>query len=280
MALFSFQADLMHTSISSPENSHVKQAIHLRERHWRNKTGLFLIEGYRELMRAHQAGVVIEQLFCCPELYLGTNEQSLIDSIEASGARILDCTEALFRKMSYRDRPDGLIAICKQYCHDLEFLSQKLKTIPCPLIVVAEAIEKPGNLGTILRSSDAAGAHGVIICNRCTDIFNPNVIRASTGILFCLPVVHSSSEEAISWLKKHGIMVLAARPQAEKLYTQIDMKRPLACVVGTEQLGLSEIWQNECDTQVRIPMCGAADSLNVAQATTLLLYEALRQRSG
>lgn len=268
----------MHTLISSLDNNHIKSALHLQDRHWRNKTGLFLIEGYRELLRAHTAGVAIERLFICPELFLGSNEEALITSIEKSGAKVFTCTPKVFNKISYRDRPDGLIAISPQYTRDLAFLKNALKDTPNPLIIVAEAIEKPGNLGTILRSSDAAGVDGVIICNRCTDVFNPNVIRASTGMLFCLPVVEATSEEAVNWLLQECIQVLAARPQAKKLYTDIDLKGRVAIVVGTEQLGLSSVWQNKADLEVRIPMLGKADSLNVAQATTLLLYEAVRQR--
>ena len=146
------------------------------------------------------------------------------------------------------------------------------------MLVVAEAIEKPGNLGTILRSSDATGVDGLIVCDRCTDIHNPNVVRASVGTLFTIPVVEAAGEETFRWLKKNNIAIVAATPHAEKLYTEVDMNRALAIAVGTEQLGLSELWMKHADIQVRIPMHGVADSLNVATATTLLLYEALRQR--
>lgn len=269
----------MHTLISSLENSHIKETVHLRERHWRNKSSLFLIEGYRELLRAQEGGVALDRLFICPELFLGSNEDRLIAAIQNSGTKVFTCTEKVFRKISYRDRPDGLLAIAPQYTRDLAFLEQAIQNVSSPLLLVAEAIEKPGNLGTILRSADAAGVHGVIICNRCTDLFNPNVIRASTGILFCLPIVEATTAQTLTWLKKQQINILAARPQATKCYTDIDMVSPVAIVVGTEQLGLSDSWQTEESLQVRIPMNGKADSLNVAQATTLLLYEAVRQRA-
>jgi TrmH family RNA methyltransferase len=147
-----------------------------------------------------------------------------------------------------------------------------------PLLVIAEAIEKPGNLGTILRSADAAGADGVIVCDRCTDIYNPNVVRASVGTLFTLPVVEASSAETLDWLKKRNIKIVAATPSAEKEFTDADLVGGIAMAVGAEQLGLTELWMQASDIQVRIPMHGIADSLNVATATTLLLYEVVRQR--
>jgi TrmH family RNA methyltransferase len=177
--------------------------------------------------------------------------------------------------MSYRDRPDGLLAIAKQKHHKLSDLNTQKKH---PLFIVAEAIEKPGNLGTMLRSSDAVGLNGFIVCDRCTDIYNPNVVRASIGTLFSVPVVEASGQETIAWLKDNKIAILAATPSAQLEFTQVNMDQPLAIAVGTEQLGLSDLWMKQADLQVSIPMHGIADSLNVAVATTLLMYEALRQR--
>jgi len=269
----------MHTLISSLHNSHVKEACHLRERHHRNKLGLFLIEGFRELQRASDNAIAIDKLFICPELFLGSNEKKLIDAIENQGATVIPCSEQVFRKMSYRDRPDGLLAVSPQKRYGLDYLAKKLDGVKNPLLIIAEAIEKPGNLGTIIRTADATGCHGVIVCNRCTDVTNPNVVRASTGTLFCLPVVEATSEETLSWLKENGIASIAARPQATKTYLEAPMKGPCAIVVGCEQLGLSSVWQQGATVDVRIPMLGTADSLNVAQATTIVLYEALRQRN-
>jgi TrmH family RNA methyltransferase len=250
----------------------------LRERHERNRSGLFIIEGYRELLRATDAGYVVDTLLICPDLFLGSNEPALIQRLTARGTRVLTCTDKVFQKVSYRDRPDGLIAIAPQKKLELKDLEGVFKQTPLPLFIVAEAIEKPGNLGTILRSSDAVGAHGLIVCDRCTDIFNPNVVRASVGTLFTVPTVEAEGKETLDWLKRHGISILAATPQAEKEFTQVDLVRPVAIAVGTEQLGLSDFWMQQADLQVRIPMMGVADSLNVAMATTLLMYEALRQR--
>lgn len=264
--------------ITSLQNPKIKEVVHLRERHERDKTGLFIIEGYRELLRATDAKWKINTLFICPELFLGTNEPALIDRLVAQGTQLFTCSQKVFEKMSYRDRPDGLIAIATQKKLHLQDLESILKKKKAPFLVVAEAIEKPGNLGTILRSSDAVGLDGLIVCDRCTDIYNPNVVRASVGTLFTVPTVEAKGQETLQWLKEHGVLILAATPQAEKEFTQVDLTQPIAIAVGTEQLGLSERWMQQADIQVRIPMRGVADSLNVAMATTLLLYEVLRQR--
>jgi len=260
--------------LTSTQNSKVKYAASLRDRRHRDETGDFLIEGYRELLRAADSDVAIHSLFICPELFLGSNEQSLIAKIEQKGANIFPCGESVFEKLSYRDRPDGLLGIAKQMKTKLD----DLNLAETPLLVVAEAIEKPGNLGTILRSSDAVGADSVIVCDRCTDIYNPNVVRASTGTLFTLPVIEEEGMAVLKWLKEHKIAIAAATPHAKAEFTEVDLTGPLAIVVGTEQLGLSDLWMEHATITMRIPMLGEADSLNVATATTLLLYEALRQR--
>jgi TrmH family RNA methyltransferase len=264
--------------ISSLQNPKIKQIVHLRERHGRDKSHLFIIEGYRELLRAIDAGWKVDLLFICPNLFLGTNEPTLIQRLISQKTQVLICSEKVFQKISYRDRPDGLIALAPQKRLHLADLDSILKKKKAPLFVVAEAIEKPGNLGTILRSSDAVGVDALIVCDRCTDIYNPNVVRASVGTLFTVPTVEANGEETLAWLKSQGVSILAATPHAEKEFTQVDLTKPVAIAVGTEQLGLSERWMSQADLQVRIPMRGVADSLNVAMATTLLLYEADRQR--
>lgn len=268
----------MEQYLTSLQNPLVKQVVHLRDRHERDKTDLFLIEGYREILRATDAGWKMNKLLTCPDLFLGSNEPALIQRIASRGTQVITCSEKVFRKISYRDRPDGLLAIAPQRKMTLEDLRKQRKASDIPFYVVAEAIEKPGNLGTILRSSDAVGVSGLIVCDRCTDIFNPNVVRASVGTLFTVPTVEAAGEETLQWLKSQGIAILAATPHATQEFTQVDLTRPLAIAVGTEQLGLSERWMQQADLQVRIPMRGVADSLNVAMATTLLLYEVDRQR--
>lgn len=258
--------------ISSTKNPKIKFAEDLKERRERDKTGLFLVEGYREIMRAHESGRAFETLFYCPELFLGENEPALIESIKNAKAQTFSCSESVFKKLSYRDRPDGLLAIAHQK-------KALLSDIKAPnFLVVAEAIEKPGNLGTILRSSDAVGVDGVIIADRCTDIHNPNVVRASVGTLFTIPVIEAKGDDILQWLKDNGVSIVATTPAAEKEYTDVDLTGPIAILMGTEQVGLTKKWLDAADIQVRIPMLGVADSLNVATATTLMLYEALRQR--
>jgi len=268
--------EAMTLKITSSQNPQIKAAVKLQNRRERDATGLFLIEGYRELTRAVKGGVAIEKLFYCPGHFLGENEPTLIDEITSFGGETIETSKAVFEKLSYRDRPDGLVAIAVQMDSSLGSFGAQLGDNP--LIVVAEGIEKPGNLGSILRSADGVGADGVIVCDRCTDIFNPNVVRASVGTLFTQPVIEAEGGALFSWLQEHKIQILATSPTAIIEYTEADMRRPTAIVVGTEQLGLSELWLKASDTQVSIPMRGVADSLNVATATTLLLYEALRQR--
>lgn len=268
----------MHEEITSLQNPKVKKAVKLADRKARNETGLFLIEGYRELKRASDSGVVMQTLFICPKLFLGSNEQALIDQIRSSGAEVILCSEPVFQKLSYRDRPDGLVAIAVQMQRHLKDLVARLASKKDPFLIIAESIEKPGNLGTILRSADAAGVDGVIVCDRCTDIYNPNVVRASVGTLFTIPVVEATSAETLLWLKQRKVKVVAATPSAKEEFTDADLTGGVAIAVGTEQLGLTELWMNASDIKVRIAMHGVADSLNVATATTLLLYEVVRQR--
>ncbi len=264
--------------ITSSQNPKVKQALALVERRERKKTGLFLIEGYRELKKACQAGVEVISLFVSEKHFLGTNEPALIEAFSQKNTTIIPVDEKIFEKLSYRDRPDGLLGIARQMKHGLDVIEKNLENVPSPMLLVAESIEKPGNLGTILRSCDAVGAQGAIVCDPCTDIYNPNVVRASVGTLFTLPVVEESGLETLKWLKEKKIKIVAATPSASMNFTEADLTGPIAIAVGTEQTGLSELWMSQADIQVKIPMRGFADSLNVATATTLLLYEALRQR--
>lgn len=262
----------MVLKITSLQNDRVKDARRLQNRRARDESGLFLIEGYRELFRAAQSGVQIEELFFCRELFLGINEEELIEKCQ--GAAMMEVSESVFRKLSYRDRPDGLLAVARKMQCSLEDLDPE-----SGFFLVAEAIEKPGNLGAMMRSADGAGAGGVIVCDRCTDIYNPNVVRASVGTLFTRPVVEAGGQEVLAWLKGNGFQIVAATPAANRDFTEVDLSGKVALVVGTEQLGLTEMWMEAADICVSIPMCGVADSLNVSVAATLLMYETLRQKS-
>jgi TrmH family RNA methyltransferase len=261
--------------ITSLQNPRVKQLVKLRDRRPRDEAGVFLVEGYREIRRALEKNVALTELYVSPEWYLGENEPALITDAEARGAKVFELSKEAFAKVAYRERPDGLLAVAPQWKRRLEDLA-----IPdAPFLLVVEAIEKPGNLGTILRSADAAGCHAVIVCDPVTDIFNPNVVRASTGVLFSVPLVVDESERVLAWLKQKGVRTIATTPRADTLYTAADLRGPLAVVMGSEQYGLSEFWLKNADLPVRIPMAGQADSLNVAMATIITLFEAVRQRS-
>lgn len=263
------------SKIASLQNPRVKEVVKLSRRSHRDEAGLLVVEGFRELHRALENHWRPAALFYCPSLYLGHHEPELIEACRRAGAALFECTEAVFRKMAYRDRPEGLLATGPQVRWRLADLKPKKAA---PLLVIAESIEKPGNLGTLLRSADAAGADAVLVCDPTTDINNPNVVRASIGTLFTLPVVEAASEAVLAWLRARGIRVLAATPHAEREYTDEDMTRPTAIAVGSEQYGLKGFWMEHADARVRIPMLGQADSLNVSAAATLLLFEAVRQR--
>lgn len=264
--------------LTSRHNERIQELLALRDRRGRDKQQRYLIEGYRELLRACDAGVACEAVFFCPEFFLGENEFSLIARLVKGGAMCIQCAPALFEKVAYRDRPDGLLAVSLQRELPLAALEPLRHAPSPPFFLIAESIEKPGNLGTILRSADAAGVDGLLLCDACTDLYNPNVVRASVGTLFTVPIACCTSQEAITYLQERNVAILAATPHAETLYTEVDLRGAVALAVGTEQLGLSDQWMQAATLKVRIPMYGVADSLNVATATTLLLYEVCRQR--
>ena len=261
--------------ITSLANPKVKHVVKLRQRSHRDEAGQMLVEGYRECKRALDNGYAPQMLFYCEDLYLkNLNEPEIVRQCQERGAELYACTAPVFEKMAYRERPEGLLMVGPQITRTLADLALPEHA----LVVVAETIEKPGNLGTILRSADAAGVHAVIVCDRCTDIHNPNVVRASTGTLFSVPVVEADSDTALAFLRERGFRILAATPHTDTLHTDVTLTGNIAIVVGAEQYGLTDKWMNAADLRVRIPMFGLADSLNVAAATTILLFEVVRQR--
>lgn len=262
------------TPITSLTNPRIKHLVRLRNRRERDRSGTFLIEGFRELSRAADAAVEIREVYYAPELFLGSNERGLLDRLAAAGAELVQVGPEAFRKASYRDRPEGLLAVARQFDTALDRLAIGAR----PLMLVVEAIEKPGNLGTMLRTADAAGVDAVIVCDPTTDPFNPNVVRASLGTLFTTPLAVASSHVAASWLAGRGVRRVATTPDCERLYWEADLAKPAAVVVGSEQYGLSTEWLDAADERVRIPMAGAADSLNAAMAAGIVLFEAVRQR--
>lgn len=264
----------MMDRVTSLKNPRVKHAVRLRDRRDRDREGLMIIEGYRPLLRAVENGYPVQEVFFCEELFQGGNEEALIERLAEAGAERVPVSAAVLSKMAYRDRPEGLVAVAPQRRRHIA----ELDLPDTPFLLVAEAIEKPGNLGTMLRSADAAGVDALILCDRCTDLFNPNVVRASIGTLFTVPVAEGTSDEVLRWLRDKGIALLAATPHTDSVYTEVDLTGPVAITVGTEQYGLSDRWMAQADLKVKIPMFGQADSLNVATATTLFLFEAVRQR--
>jgi TrmH family RNA methyltransferase len=261
--------------ITSPSNPKLKHVVRLRTCSEREASGEMIVEGYRECRRALDGGYVPHAVFHCPDFYLkNENEPALVAECAAKGAAVYACAPRCFEKIAYKERPDGLLMVGPH-------VSRTLDDLVLPdnaLVIVTEAIEKPGNLGTILRSADAANVAAVIVCDRTTDIHNPNVVRASTGALFSVPVVEATGEEALAFLARRGFKILAATPHAEKLHFEVDLTGNVAIALGAEQYGLTAKWMEGADLRVRIPMLGRADSLNVSAAATILVYEAVRQR--
>ncbi len=261
--------------ISSPQNPRIKRLLSLRKRGDRDQEGVFVIEGYREILRALEAKWPIDELYFSTDLFLGGNENALLARAEKVGTRLFSCSAPVFRKVAYRDRPDGLLAVAPQRHHRL----QDLPKSPNPFFLVMVGIEKPGNLGTMLRAADGAGIDAVIVCDPVTDIFNPNTVRASVGTLFSVPVIESTRDELLPWLRQNGISLLAATPHATHSLYHSNLSRPLAIAVGSEMLGLSDPWMDAADLKVSLPMNGIADSLNVSTCAAIMLYEGLRQRA-
>ena len=254
--------------ITSAQNPRVKHIVKLRDdKKTRKEDGLMLVEGFDEIQHALAAGHTPQTLLFGPELASRALTDSSIETLTVS--------RAVFEKISYRENPDGWMGIFPIPKISLADLTLS-KT---PLMIVAESIEKPGNLGAILRTADAAGVDALLVCDARVDVWNPNVVRASRGAVFSVPVVECENAEALKWLKRGGMRVVAASPAAEEIYSDVDLKSPVAIVVGTEDEGLSDFWMTNADVKVKIPMMGKVNSLNVSVSTALIVYEAMRQRA-
>lgn len=257
--------------ITSAQNPRIKELILLQEKsRARRENGLFVVEGRRELSHCLEAGFKPRSLFICPEI-LG---RDACRELEQAGCPIVEIPAFLYEKVAYRGRTEGVIGVMECHSHSLEDLLLKEN----PLVIVLESVEKPGNLGAVLRSADAAGADAVIVCDPLTDLYNPNLIRSSIGGIFTVPVATASSEEAIRWLKERGIRILTAQLQDSLPYYDTDMRQGTAIVMGTESTGLTPLWRQAADAHIMIPMLGRLDSLNVSVSAAILLYEAVRQR--
>lgn len=268
--------DATRNIITSRNNPTVKRIIQLRERKYRERFCEFVIEGQKELQEALRAKVPLTEVLFCQELMKDFAGQELLKAVLDQEVRTQEVSKEVFLKMSYREGPDWVIGIGKQWKLDLAAMQLSKN----PLLVICEKMEKPGNLGALIRSVEAVGADGLLVCDPVIDIFNPNVIRASRGMLFGIQIVVTTNEEAYSFLKKHAIKMIATTPQAEKLYWDEEMKGAVGILIGSEHEGLTPFWlEKQNVVKVKIPLVGHTDSLNAGIAGVLVLYEALRQRS-
>ena len=252
-------------SITSVSNPHIKKVLQLRERKARYECGLTIIEGVREVSCALAAGLKPQELFVCPEFFHDRGEAGLVGKIGKS-ATVFEVSKKVFEKISYGERHEGVLAVGQPQAVALHGL--KLSSVP--FVVIVESVEKPGNLGAILRTCDAAGVEALILCDPATDLYNPNIIRSSLGTIFSVPTVTASLEETKQFLNTNKIKICAAAPQAVQVYTGADLRGALAIVLGSEQKGLTDFWLKNSSLQVKIPMRGKADSLNVSNTAAIL----------
>lgn len=261
----------MEDILTSVQNPKIKRLVALQQKSSeRRESGIFVVEGRREIQHCLEAGFSLECVFV-----RSSDEKECLAGLRIpASVRRFGVSDSVYEKIAYRGSTEGIIAEVKAKEPGLD----DLQTGESPLVVVLESVEKPGNLGAVLRSADAAAADAVIICDPLTDLYNPNLIRASIGAAFTVPCVACSSEEAIAWLKRKGIRILTAQLQDSELYYDTDMTCGTAIVMGTEATGLTDAWRKAADAHIRIPMLGRLDSLNVSVSAAVLLYEAVRQR--
>jgi len=253
--------------ISSLQNARVKHVVALQQKSsLRREEGLFVVEGQREIEHCIACGYEVVEVFTVDGL------QSTVDF------PVTRVTPQVYEKMAYRGSTEGIIAIVKTKDHSISSVNRQLLSVNNPLVVVIESVEKPGNLGAILRTAEAARVDAVIVCDPLTDLYNPNLIRASIGGVFCVPTAVCNSQECIAFLKERGICILTAQLQDSYDYYDYDMRQATAIVMGTESTGLTQQWRDAADAHIRIPMLGRLDSLNVSVSAAILMYEAVRQR--
>ena len=257
--------------IESLQNQRLKDVVALSAKSsLRRSSGLCVVEGLRECERALSAGFALDQLFFCPEIISEDAVQQLIDA----APKVFSLSKAAYAKIAYREGTEGVVGVFKARNLALSGLAPEADS----LVIVLESVEKPGNLGAILRSADASGAYAVLVCDPLADIYNPNSLRASCGAVFTTRVVACTSEDAASWLKSNDFRILTAQLQDSKAYYDIDFTVATALVFGTESTGLTDFWRERADAHIMIPMMGVMDSLNVATSVAILSYEALRQK--
>jgi TrmH family RNA methyltransferase len=259
--------------ITSAQNQKIKDLLALQEKSKeRRKKGLFVVEGRRELIHCVEAGYEPYAIFFCPEIISAADFDEIADKCDCS---YFEIPQHLYDKVAYRGGTEGVIAELR--CKEMNLESLRLKENP--IVVVLESVEKPGNLGAVLRSADASGVDAVIVCDPLTDMYNPNLIRSSIGAIFTVPVATASSEETIKWLKDNKIKIYTAQLQDSEWYYDTDMKGGTAIIMGTEATGLTPVWRKAADAHIKIPMLGKLDSLNVSVSAAILMFEAVRQRN-
>jgi len=260
----------MHFRITSTQNPKVKSLLALEKPRERRKQQLFIIEGRKEISMAIEAGYKIGNLFFCDEIV----DVADIPAQLKDEKLLIPVSKEVFDKIAVREGTGGMIAVSEMRVHVLD----QVQLSKNPLILILEGVEKPGNLGAILRTADAANVDGVIICDTQTDFYNPNVIRSSLGCVFTKQVAAATSEETIAWLKKNNISIYCTYLQASQPYHTIDYQKPSAIVMGTEATGLTDIWVKQANANIIIPMLGKIDSMNVSTAAAVVVFEARRQR--
>ena len=259
--------------ITSAQNPKIKDLLALQEKSKeRRKKGLFVVEGRRELLHCVEAGYEPYAVFYCPDIISNADFDAVVENCDCNYYEI---PQHLYDKVAYRGGTEGVIA--ELHCKEMNLESLKLKENP--LVVILESVEKPGNLGAVLRSADASGVDAVIVCDPLTDMYNPNLIRSSIGAIFTVPVATATSEESIKWLKDNNIKIYTAQLQDSEWYYDTDMKGATAIVMGTEATGLTTAWRKAADAHIKIPMLGKLDSLNVSVSAAILMFEAVRQRN-
>lgn len=262
--------------IQSRQNDQIKNLVKLRVRKHRDRQERFLIEGLRELGHALDSEYAVESVYYCPELFPSEQHDELIRKLRDEKVRQLTrVSKEAFAKATYRENPDGIIAVACQHAQSI----QQFKLSPSPLLLILEGMEKPGNLGAVLRSADGAGADAVILVDCLLDLYNPNAIRASQGLIFSVPIFCTEQSYLARWLCEKQIQCLATTPEAQQPHWDVDYTAPTALLFGSESSGLSRFWLDQTPQHIRIPMAGNADSLNVSATVAVCLYEARRQRS-
>lgn len=260
----------MHFIITSTQNPKIRSLLTLGKPRERRKQGLFIVEGRKEIALARAAGYKMGNLFFCDELIT----RAEVEALTSPDTLLIPVSRDVFEKVAIRENSGGVLAVAEQKTHRLDAIRLGAN----PLILILESVEKPGNLGAILRTADAAGLDAVIICDPKTDFYNPNVIRSSVGCLFTNQVASATSEETLAWLRSNNIVVYSTYLNASKPYHTVDYKIPCAVVMGTEATGLSDTWTRSGQTPVIIPMKGKVDSMNVSTAAAVIVFEARRQR--